>query len=86
MSFSLVENECPKSMILKISLTKISTVLVTVSTLLLAPLLSFPTLFYIILRDRSLFIPWGGDGGGSCKVHLVLWGGTCFFRVLRGGV
>jgi hypothetical protein len=21
----------------------------------------------------------------SCKVHLVLWGGTCFFRVLRGG-
>ena len=28
------------------------------------------------IRDRSLFIPWGGGmGGGSCKVHLVLWGG-----------
>ena len=28
------------------------------------------------------------EGGGSCKVHLVLWGGggTCFFGVLRGGV
>ena len=24
-------------------------------------------------------------GGGSCKVHLVQWGGTCFFGVLRGG-
>ena len=30
---------------------------------------------------------WRVGGGGSRKVHLVLWGGgTCFFGVLRGGV
>ena len=53
MSSSLVENECPKCLSVDdfedLFDKNINCTIVTVSTLLLAPLLSFPTLFYIIL-------------------------------------
>jgi hypothetical protein len=42
-----------------------------------------------VSRSKGPFIIYilGGEiggGGGSCKVHLVLWGCTCFFLVLGG--